>query len=109
YFRKTAVRESVKAALLKVVLPGLGGVLLIVTFVQTTIDSFDPEFGSGTMLFGLGLVGVLGVVVLLIGVALMLLWSRKAPDFFHGKVIARGDDSDGEIEVFDDTSAAVEH
>jgi amino acid transporter len=107
YFRKTAPKEGGKAMTLKVLLPGLGGLFLIVTFVQTTIDSFDPAFGSGSEIFGLGLVGVLGVIVLLIGVVLMVIWSRKSPRFFRGEVITRGDDSDGTIEVFDDVAAPL--
>lgn len=107
YFRKTGPKEGAKALIMKVVLPGLGGIFLLVTFVQTTVDSFDPAFGSGSAVFGLGLVGVLGVIVLLIGVVLMLVWSRKAPRFFRGEVISKGDDSDGEIEVFDEGAPVI--
>lgn len=108
YFRKTALSEGVKPFVLKVLLPGLGGVFLLITFVQTTIDSFDPAFGSGSNIAGLGLVGVLGVTVLLIGVVLMLVWSRRSPAFFRGEIITRGDDSDdAEIKLFDD--GAGEH
>ncbi len=106
YFRKTGPRDGAKATIMKVALPGLGGVFLLVTFVQTTVDSFDPAFGSGSEILGLGLVGVLGVLVLLIGVAIMLLWSRRSPAFFRGEVLTRGDDSEGSVEVFDDASAA---
>ncbi|UOQ58215.1 APC family permease [Leucobacter allii] len=104
YFRKTAGREGFGALCLKVLLPGLGGVFLLFTFVQTTIDSFDPAFGSGSSLWGMGLVGVLGVLVLVIGVVLMLVWSRRSPAFFRGQVITRGDDSEGAdaAPVFDD-------
>lgn len=105
YFRKTAGAEGANAAIMKVLLPGFGGVFLLITFVQTTIDSFDPAFGSGSEVFGLGLVGVLGVVVLLIGVVLMLMWSRKAPAFFRGEIISKGDDSEGSVEIFDDAKA----
>ncbi|MGD9607719.1 MAG: amino acid transporter, partial [Leucobacter sp.] len=104
YFRKTARRDGAAALINKLILPGIGGVFLIVTFVQTTVDSFDPAFGSGSNIAGLGLVGVLGVVVLLIGVVIMLAWSRRSPEFFRGEVISRGDDSDDEqIDLFDDS------
>lgn len=102
YFRRTALRDGAGAFINKFLLPGLGGVFLLVTFVQTTIDSFDPAFGSGSSIGGLGLVGVLGVVVILIGVALMVVWSGRSPAFFRGEVIPRGDDSEGGIEIFDD-------
>ncbi|MBO1902116.1 APC family permease [Leucobacter weissii] len=104
YFRKSAPRSGWRDVVMKVALPGIGGVFLIVTFVQTTIDSFDPAFGSGSNIAGLGLVGVLGVVVLLLGVGLMLIRSRIAPAFFRGEVITRGDDSEASapFEAFDD-------
>lgn len=104
YFRKTALRDGASAFATKFLLPGLGGVFLLVTFVQTTWDSFDPAFGSGTNIAGIGLVGILGVAVLLIGVVLMLFWSRKSPAFFRGEVIARGDDSEADVplDAFDD-------
>ncbi len=104
YFRKTAPKQGFGAMFTKFLLPGIGGVFLMVTFVQTTVDSFDPAFGSGSNIAGLGLVGVLGVVVLLIGVVLMLVWSRKAPAFFRGEVLDRGDDSTdrAQLELFDD-------
>ncbi|GAB3051672.1 APC family permease [Sediminivirga luteola] len=100
YFRKTA-RRSLRDALAKLVLPGLGGVLLFVTFIQTTVDSMDPAFGSGASIGGLGLVFVLGVAVLLCGVAIMLVQARRRPEFFRGEVIRPGADGDeAPAEVF---------
>ena len=104
YFRKTALQQGKAHFFNAFLLPGLGGIFLIVTFVQTTVDSFDPAFGSGSNIAGIGLVGILGVLVLLIGVIIMLVWSRKAPSFFEGKVLSIGDDSSdsSEVLVFDD-------
>ena len=104
YFRRTGMSKGWKHFVGAVLLPGLGGVFLMITFVQTTVDSFDPDFGSGSNILGLGLVGILGVLVLLIGVIIMLVWSRKSPAFFRGEVLRRGDDlSDAEeVMVFDD-------
>lgn len=104
YFRKTALSKGMGHFFASFLLPGIGGIFLLITFVQTTIDSFDPAFGSGSNIAGLGLVGILGVVVLLIGVVIMLVWSRKAPAFFRGEVLGRGDDSSdkSDMMVFDD-------
>lgn len=104
YFRKTALKHGVRFFVSAVLLPGLGGIFLLITFVQTTIDSFDPAFGSGSNIAGLGLVGILGVVVLLIGVVIMVVWSRKSPAFFRGEVLKVGDDSSDSmnLEVFED-------
>ncbi|MBK0419348.1 APC family permease [Leucobacter sp. CSA1] len=104
YFRKTALREGLGAVVSKIVLPALGGVLLLVVFVQTTVDSMDPAFGSGSNVAGIGLVGIIGVVVLGIGVALMLIQAKASPAFFRGEVLSRSDDSreTETLEAFDD-------
>src|SRR5690606_8107387 len=73
YFRKTAQKQGAGAMVSKVVLPGLGGLILLIVFVQTTIDSMDPAFGSGSNILGIGLVGILGVAILGVGVVLMVL------------------------------------
>ena len=93
YFRKVAVKEGVASLFAKVILPLIGGVLLLVVFVQTTIDSMNPDFGSGSNIGGVGLVGIIGVVVLGLGVVLMLLQAAKDRDFFEGRVLSRADAS----------------
>ena len=104
YFRRTAFKEGFGAVVSKIVLPGLGGILLLIVFVQTTIDSMDPAFGSGSNLFGIGLVGVIGIVVLGLGVVLMFVQARKSPDFFKGRVLRRTDAADdtSAMQLFDD-------
>lgn len=104
YFRKTAPKEGAGAMINKFILPGLGGVFLLITFVQTTIDYLDPTAGSGSNIAGIGLVGLIGVVVILIGAVLMLLQSRVSPAFFRGEILRRGDDSEDidQMELFDD-------
>ncbi|WP_053353442.1 MULTISPECIES: APC family permease [Leucobacter] len=104
YFRKTAVREGVGSVISKLVLPGIGGLLLLIVFVKTTIDAMDPEAGSGSSIAGVGLVGIIGVAVLAIGVVLMLLQAKASPAFFRGGVLARVDASSdtSAMPVFDD-------
>lgn len=104
YFRKAAVREGAGSLFSKVILPGLGGVLLLVVFVQTTIDSMNPDFGSGSSIGGVGLVGIIGVAVLGIGVVLMLIQAKVAPDFFRGRILGKADATNDTsvMEVFDD-------
>ncbi|WP_449278719.1 APC family permease [Leucobacter sp. GX24907] len=104
YFRKSARSEGFGSMMSKVLLPGLGGILLLVVFVQTLVDSMDPAAGSGNNIAGVGLVGIIGVVVLGIGIVLMILQSRATPDFFKGRVLRRTDASDdtAALQVFDD-------
>ena len=104
YFRKLAPQEGVGSVISKIVLPGIGGVLLLVVFVKTTIDAMSPDAGSGSNIAGVGLVGIIGVVVLGIGVVLMILQSRKDPAFFRGEVLSRSDATEdtSAIALFDD-------
>lgn len=89
YFRKTA-SSSARAFLVQLLCPLVGGVILIVLFVQTLVDSFDPAYGSGSEIGGVGLVGILGVGMLLLGVLLMLVMRFRSPAFFRGEILPMG-------------------
>ncbi len=104
YFRRSAVKEGVGAVFTKIVLPLIGGVVLLVVFVTTTIDSLNPEFGSGSNIAGIGLVGIIGLVVLGLGVVLMLVQAKVSPGFFRGQVLPRADATTdtSAVPVFDD-------
>lgn len=101
YFRKTAHKEGQGALWMRVLLPGLGGIFLIITFVQTTIDYLDPAAGSGSNIGGVGLVGLIGTTLILLGIVLMFICSKQAPAFFRGETLKRGDDSQDFV-AFDD-------
>ena len=104
YFRRSAVAEGVGSIFSKLILPGIGGVLLLIVFVKTTIDAMDPAAGSGSNILGVGLVGIIGVVVLGLGVVLMFVQARRSPEFFRGERLARTDASNdtSALQVFDD-------
>ncbi|MGL4859112.1 MAG: APC family permease [Enterobacteriaceae bacterium] len=89
YFRNK-VSNSIKDRLCKIILPGIGGVLLFITLIQTTIDSLDPAFGSGSHIMGVGLVFILGVMVCIIGLSIMLLMYWCQPAFFRGEILKKG-------------------
>ena len=88
FFRKVWWR-SVRNFFFTLLFPLLGGVILGVLFFTTLIDSMNPEYGSGSNIFGVGLVFVLGMVVLLSGVVIMLWQAWKRPAFFRGEVLSR--------------------
>ncbi|MDV7177995.1 MULTISPECIES: hypothetical protein [Micrococcus] len=70
------------------VLPGL---VLLVMFCVTALDSTDPDYGSGSSLFGVGTVFILGMGVLAIGVVLMM-WTRlRHPAYFRGETLPQTD------------------
>jgi len=86
YFRKQWF-DSARSFFFTFLFPLVGGGILAVLFVTTLIDSMDPEYGSGSSIGGLGLVFVLGVTIILVGVAIMI-WQRiKRPAFFRGETL----------------------
>jgi amino acid transporter len=86
YFRKELFADA-RSVAFKFLIPLFGGILLSVVFLKTTYDTFDPAYGTGSSVFGVGSVFVLGVGLLLVGVLLMLWWRVKEPDFFRGQVL----------------------
>ena len=88
YFRAELTR-SVRDALYKGVLPALGGLMLTGVFAKTLYDMWDPAYGSGSAVLGVGSVFVIGVGLLLLGVVLMLVMQRKSPAFFRGEVLTK--------------------
>ncbi|MDP9937293.1 amino acid transporter [Paenarthrobacter nicotinovorans] len=82
YFRASAF-SGVRSFFFKFLAPLLGGVILLVMFVKTAVDSLDPAYGSGSSVGGIGLVFILGMGVILLGVVVMLVMYRVRPEFFR--------------------------
>ena len=91
--------SSVRNFFFTLVSPGLGGLILFSLLGLTLKDSLDPEYGSGSQVFGVGLVFVLTLALILLGVVLMLVQYVRAPAFFRGEVIARSDAVTEEMKV----------
>ncbi|HCG56758.1 MULTISPECIES: APC family permease [Brevibacterium] len=89
YFRRSLF-TGVKSFFFRFLFPLVGGVTLLVIFVTTAIDSLDPDYGSGSSVFGIGLVFVLGIGVLLLGVIIMIIQSRRSPGYFRGETLTQG-------------------
>ncbi|MFD9717393.1 APC family permease [Streptomyces sp. NPDC059076] len=88
YFRKELLRSG-RDLVFKGIFPLLGGALLAAVFGKTLYDMWDPAYGSGSAVFGVGSVFVIGVGLLLVGVVIMLVMQRKSPAFFRGEVLTR--------------------
>ncbi|GAA2077859.1 APC family permease [Streptomyces albiaxialis] len=88
YFRRDLARGP-RDLVCKGLFPLLGGTLLAGIFGKTLYDMWDPAYGSGSRVLGVGSVFVIGVGLLLLGFALMLLMQRRSPSFFQGKVLTR--------------------
>jgi amino acid transporter len=86
YFRRE-LRRSPRDLVFKGVFPLLGALMLTAVFVQTAVDTLDPEYGSGSSVLGLGSVFVIGIGLLLVGAALMLWWRVRHPEFFRGQTL----------------------
>jgi amino acid transporter len=89
WFFRHELFASVHNIVYKLVFPLLGGIMLATVFVISVKESLDPESGSGTSVFGMGLVFVMGIGLLLLGAILMVIWRAKAPAFFRGETLSR--------------------
>lgn len=87
YFRRQWF-DSTRSFLFTFLFPLVGGVILAALFVMTLVDSMNPEYGSGSNIGGIGLVFILGVTVILLGVAIMIWQSISRPAFFRGETLA---------------------
>jgi amino acid transporter len=93
YYRREG-RKSLKGLLFAVVAPALGGLMLGWILVKSIIDLSDPANSeSGNSWFGLGPPLVIGIGFMVLGVVLMLWWSRGQRAFFGQKAQVFGDRS----------------
>ncbi|MDG4858874.1 APC family permease [Streptomyces sp. T-3] len=89
WFFRAELRRSVRDLLVKGILPGLGGLMLTAVFAQTLYDMWDPAYGSGSAVLGVGSVFVIGVGLLALGLVIMLITERRSPAFFRGEVLTK--------------------
>ncbi|MEK2471986.1 APC family permease [Streptomyces noursei] len=89
WFFRRELRNSVRGLFLKGVFPLLGGLLLASVFAKTLLDMWNPAYGSGSSVLGIGSVFLIGVGLLLLGVVLMLAMQRRNPAFFRGEILTR--------------------
>ncbi|MFS0731986.1 APC family permease [Microbacterium sp. 1P10UB] len=87
YFRKQWF-DSVRNVFFTLLFPLIGGVILAVLFVTTLVDSMNPEYGSGSEIGGVGLVFILGVTIIVVGIAIMIWQAIARPAFFRGRTLA---------------------
>jgi hypothetical protein len=53
------------------------------------VDSWSPDFGSGSEIFGVGLVFIIGVGILALGAVFMAVMARVRPGFFRGETLRK--------------------
>lgn len=86
FYRKTFT-SNVRDFVMRGVLPGLGGVMLLVGFVfalksYAAVDWLTDDAGNNVTILGFGAVAVVGIAAILLGLVLMLVWRLRAPAFF---------------------------
>lgn len=82
YFRDSWF-EGLRAFCFRLLFPLLGGLSMGILFIKTIIDSADPGYGSGSRIGEIGLVCVIGVGLILLGVAIMIFMHWRHPAFFR--------------------------
>ncbi|MGJ8516142.1 APC family permease [Carnimonas bestiolae] len=98
YFR-ASLFTSIRHLILRGVCPFVGGVVLTVIFIQTAVDSWNPDFGSGSEVAGIGLVFVIAFFISLLGLALMLMSQLSAPAFFLGTTLRHDSPTNEEPDI----------
>jgi amino acid transporter len=86
YFRRELF-TSASSVVFKLIFPLVGGVMLAAVFYISVRDSFDPSYGSGASLGGVGLVFILAVGILVLGAVLMVVWRVIDPAYFRGETL----------------------
>ena len=88
WFFRRELTHSARDLWFKGIFPLLGALMLTYAFVQSLIDMWDVDYGYTTLL-GVGGAFVIGVGSLLVGVVLMLVWSRfgESRPFFRGEAL----------------------
>ncbi|MER7716089.1 APC family permease [Streptomyces flaveolus] len=88
YFRADLLKSG-RDLVFKGLFPVLGGGLLTAVFAKTLADMWDPAYGSGSSVLGVGSVFVIGVGLLVLGVVIMSVMRRRSPAFFRGEVLTK--------------------
>ena len=98
WFYRHSLRTSVRHVVTRGIIPLAGGIFLFVMFGYALKTYAAPDYltddGANVTIFGIGAVAVVGVVSLLAGIPLMLLWRALSPAFFRGRTLARASHSD---------------
>jgi amino acid transporter len=94
WFYRRTLFSSLKNFVLRGLFPFLGGAMLLAIFVYGLISFSAPDWltddnGKNVTIFGIGAEAVVGVMGLLVGVVLMLIWRWRKPDFFQGKTLSK--------------------
>ncbi len=86
YFYRTAFNHW-QTALSQVIFPAIAVVILVGVCILQAWNMIDPDYGSSGSIAGMGAVFFIGVVTLLFGIPLMILWNMHDKRFFRGETL----------------------
>lgn len=86
YFHRTAFNHWL-TALSQVILPATAAVILFAVAILQAWNMMDPDYGSSGSIRGIGAVFMIGVVSLLLGIVLMMVWNLFEKRFFRGETL----------------------
>ncbi|MDM7856097.1 APC family permease [Cellulomonas alba] len=94
WFYRRTLHHTRRDFFMQGVLPSLGGLILLVAFVYALksyaeVDWLTDDDGNNVTIFGFGAVAVVGVVAILLGLVLMVVWRLRSPAFFKGQTLPR--------------------
>ncbi len=92
FYRKTLTKTP-RDLVMQGIIPGFGGIILLVFFVIACREYIDPDYGY-TSIGSIGGVFLLGVGSLVLGLVLMGICQVKYPAFFRGETLPKRDSSD---------------
>ncbi len=87
WFFRRDLFTSAPNFIFKFLFPLLGGLGLFLVLIITLKDSASPDYGSGASIGGVGLVLILGLGLIVFGVALMAVQRVRHPAFFRGETL----------------------
>lgn len=92
WFYRRTLHHKPRDFFMQGVLPSLGGLILLAAFVYALIQFAAPDWltddnDNNVTILGIGAVAVVGVVAILIGLVLMIVWWIRQPAFFRGETL----------------------
>src|SRR4051794_7360723 len=92
WFYRRTLHHKPRDFFMQGVLPSLGGLILLVAFVYALKSFAAPDWltddnDENVTILGIGAVAVVGVVAILIGLVLMIVWWVRQPAFFRGETL----------------------
>jgi amino acid transporter len=92
WFYRRTLHHTRRDFFMQGVLPSLGGLILLAAFVYALIQFAAPDWltddnDENVTILGIGAVAVVGVLAILIGLVLMVVWWVRQPAFFRGQTL----------------------